>query len=73
MQICKQSDLMRLSCCPGVPWSEKELALLKDAVPEHTRDDGTVKWAAVAACLPGRTDNEAARQYSRTSAKYVQH
>ncbi|DBA68143.1 TPA: hypothetical protein ACH3X2_013950 [Trebouxia sp. C0005] len=47
------------------PWSEEEIALLKAAVLVHTREDGCVKWAAVAAQLPGRTDNEVARQHTK--------
>lgn len=51
------------------PWSDKEVALLKAAVVVHTREDGSVKWAAVAAELPGRTDNEVARQHTKMVSK----
>ncbi|DBA98253.1 hypothetical protein WJX77_011881 [Trebouxia sp. C0004] len=51
------------------PWSEEEVTLLKAAVPVHTREDGSTKWAAVAAQLPGRTDNEVARQHSKMVSK----
>ena len=51
------------------PWGEEEAALLKAAVVAHTREDGSVKWAAVAAKLPGRTDNEVARQHTKMVSK----
>jgi len=37
----------------------------------HTREDGSVKWAAVAAQLPGRTDNEVARQHTKMVSKWA--
>ena len=43
--------------------------MLKAAVLAHTREDGSVKWAAVAAQLPGRTDNEVARQHTKMVSK----
>lgn len=49
----------------GQPWAEDEAAILKDAVPQHKKPDGSIKWSAVAAFLPGRTDSEVARQYYR--------
>lgn len=57
-------------CC-GVsgPWSREEVALLTGAAAAHTREDGSVKWAAVAAQLPGRTDNDAARQFNKMFPK----
>lgn len=53
----------------GIAWSKDELSLLQDIVPQQTKEDGSVRWAAVAAQLPGRTDNEVFRQYSRLFPK----
>ena len=35
---------------------------LQEAVQQHSKEDGSVAWAAVAAHLPGRTDKDVKRQ-----------
>ena len=47
----------------GEPWTEEELATLSEAAALKKKQDGTIKWAAVAAELPGRTDNDVTRQF----------
>lgn len=53
--------------CPltGTPWTKSEVAILKELTGEQQKPDGSIRWAAVAAHLPGRTDAEVARQYWR--------
>lgn len=48
----------------GIKFSREELALLTEMVPQYTRPDGTVKWAALAReHLPGRTDSQISRRW----------
>lgn len=49
----------------GTPWTKNEVAILKELSCENQKPDGSIKWAAVASHLPGRTDSEVARQYWR--------
>ena len=49
----------------GMPWTKNEVAILKAAVQQYEKPDGSIKWAAVAALLPGRTDCECTRQVWR--------
>ena len=49
----------------GTPWSKSEVAVLKATVQQYEKPDGSIKWAAVASHIPGRTDSETARQYWR--------
>ncbi|KAL4425581.1 hypothetical protein ABPG75_009597 [Micractinium tetrahymenae] len=45
------------------PWSAGEEQELLDLAQQHTQEDGRVKWSAVAAHLPGRTDKQCATRW----------
>ncbi|KAL4438039.1 hypothetical protein ABPG77_004260 [Micractinium sp. CCAP 211/92] len=45
------------------PWGAAEEQELLELAQQHTQEDGRVKWSAVAAHLPGRTDKQCAMRW----------
>lgn len=59
----------QLKVVAGLEWTEEELQVLQEAIQQHSKEDGSIGWSAVAAKLPGRTDKDVKRQHANMLAR----